>query len=118
MAARLAELAELTSRSMPCELRGELPSRVEPELEGELLQVAQLVLSGLARRSGAKSLELGLDVSHRHLSLTVVAVGASVLPRELDVLLQHRAGIWGGTFTSQRESESRLALRYSLPVAG
>jgi signal transduction histidine kinase len=111
---RLAELSELASSTLPCELRCESEVRAAPEVEAELLRIAQLALHGLVRRSGAKAIELDLEVYEQELRLTARAAGATRVPSECE-RLGRRAAIFGGSFEARHEGE-RLTLTCRLPA--
>ncbi len=115
LVARLTELAELASRAVPCEVRGPAEVHAEPEMEAELLRIAQLALHGLVGRSGATSIELELERDEQGLLLTARASGGGVMPNEWKTALEGRARSFGGIFATEHAPEG-LTLSCRLPA--
>jgi len=113
LAARLAELSELASRTLPCEFRCKTQVRAAPEVEAEVLRIAQLALHGLVRRSGATASQLDLDVDQEGLVLSLRASGATAVPSEWQ-RLEPRAAMFGGRVEARQDHES-VGLTCRLP---
>jgi glucose-6-phosphate-specific signal transduction histidine kinase len=113
LVAGLAQLTELAARSAACEFRCHLAT-IDAELaaQAELLRIAQLAIVALVARRQASVVELNLD--ERELVLEIRAA-ADALPDGLEVLLDARARVAGGSFTLRREAEHGSTLRCRLP---
>ena len=113
----MAELAQLTSRTRPCEFHySEGAIDAEPAAQVELLRIAQLALHALvAQRQGADTkLQLQLRCDEQTLIVEIETV-ESELPDFIEALLAMRARVLHGSFTVERFGEGRSTLSCRLP---
>lgn len=112
---RLAELAQLASRALPCEFRGRTEIGAALEVQTELVRIAQLALHGLVLRSGAHRLELRLDMDAQDLIMELRASGASAMPNDFVERLDQRARSLGGSFAAEPAADGCSAWTCRLP---
>ena len=112
----LAELAQLVSRTLPCELRCALTGiEADAETQARQLRVAQLALHGLLRHCRVEAIGVELELDQQHLILVLQASGGLPLPDDRARLLELRARASGGSFSVRFDAERGSTLTCLLP---
>lgn len=113
----MADLAELTSRTRPCEFFcSETSIDAEPSVQVQLLRIVQLALHALVRPLGDKTAPLALHLACDGRQLIAeIRTTASELPREIAKLLESRARSVSGTFRVERLRQGGHSVVCRLP---